>query len=410
MLFHNRENRIMRPMYFTLMYVVIAVKCFANDVSIPMSFEGINKVIVVKTDSTTESVNISPHIERYENIYNINRYEKYSISPDGKIIPLYLEQLQKRKGVLLIIDRDDASIKRNVLFSGFRFNPDNISWLSDNTILLSSDLSSGSHILFDVKTEKTKILLGEESFPKWDNNDNNYVSIYGKCSYFQGRNIPEFNGDYITTGGAVMSEVIRYNSYCVYPKSVRSFRNKDEYYQWRKYCHYGPNVEIPVDKTKLYDSGVYDDCLHYYSRPVFISKSTWAGVYEIIFENGNTSDMIEMNAMMIDAHEVDSDPPSESKILIKKKKIQLQLTHLTDAQWGDLIMNLEARWNDKEKRLELWKRIGWKTDFNPPQELGYIDVNIDDMLFGSYIKVLPDSGITWSFGLSTIIHGENNTK
>jgi hypothetical protein len=300
-------------------------------------------IIIEKGGKPLHRIDIKEKINKGERSASLAWPELRPISPDGKTIPLFIEG-NSTTGALLLIDTETGKSQRHDLFNDiYMFYPEKIRWLTTYSLVVSAPLSYGSHIFHNIITGKT-VALFEEAFPSWDTQSENYVSIFGKSRWFGGRQGPVASEDKVTTGGRCISEVVRYNSYCVYPVPVKSFQTYKEYDAWLRMVAADKPGEIPASPLRLRETGVYLPSRHEFSRPDFVGQTPWAGFFEMAFPLGNASDMSEFNAVLLDAHAVKSDPPSPQDISVRKASIP-PFKSLTGSQYMDFVINLEARWN-----------------------------------------------------------------
>jgi hypothetical protein len=258
---------------------------------------------------------------------------------------------------------------------------DQIEWVTPTKIGIPRRLPNDGYIIYDIVTESSKLLSGE-AFVVWDSKGENRASIYGKAYRFaRGISRP----DSIPAPPLVVSEALRYNGYWVYPEALEGFMTPEEYTRWSSDIsvrEYGKGkLQLPIIRTR----GVAIAENHVLSEMTFIAKTSWVGFFEQVFPLVEMDKVLESNAVILDAHRVNTNPPSLAAITIRKTPIPAMIPK-NKAEYMALVQNLFSKWNSETQCLELWKSDG---DVRV-KKLGHVPIDVSKLEMGTYTSVNSD--------------------
>jgi hypothetical protein len=364
-----------------LPFLSVVASAETTNESFSVVFEKERKWSVLRNGKEFITLDLVKYTTAGERLWGEERPELRPVSPDGQYIPLLIRAAGKDNFDILLLNLKDKTLKRQELYRNTYFHMDKLEWITPTKIGIPHRLPNDGYIIYDIVAESSELLPGE-AFVVWDAKGENRASIHGKAyRYARGISRP----DSIPAPPLVVSEALRYNGFWVYPESLEGFITVEEYLRWHSDIgvrEYGKGkLQPPIIRTL----GVAVARNHVLSELAFVAKTSWVGFFEQVFPLGETDKVLESNAVILDAHRVNTNPPFPEGIAIRKTPIPSMIPK-EKAEYMSLVKNLFAKWNSETQCLELWKSDGNVR----VKKLGHVPIDVSKMEMGPYTSENSD--------------------
>jgi hypothetical protein len=331
------------------------------------------------------------------------------IGPDGKTIVVLTEkQVERDKtDVGLIVGNisnkstTNSNILHNIsLRNALRVN--NVKWLSTDKVQILGD--NDTLYTYNIDTGTTETIWGDYHCD-WDTNGINRISIFNKTEWM-GPLYEKFNDAHLFVNKELRaSEELRYNGYWVYPERIRGWDTFEEYKQWlgdlTRYEYSRPPMQAPI----IRDRGVALTENHIFARPCFVGDTAWVATFEQVFPLSNYTQVLSSQFVLLDAHEVNENPPLSSHVEVKTvTTAQNSYVPKEFSEFIDLLCTLKTKWNTETSKLELIKEesiAGVST--RSEQKIAEVPIDLSTMTFGTPVFLVTRDNLKWS----TYVTGEN---
>jgi hypothetical protein len=331
------------------------------------------------------------------------------LGPDGKTIVVltqkWIERGKTDIGLIIGDLEDKTTINKNNIFQGihlFRTRQYNsMSWLSNNKIFI--DGGSLKSYTYNIDTGTTETIWADQP-SDWDTNGTNRVSVFNKTEW-GGPLYEKFDEAHLFVNKELRaSEELLYNGYWVYHERIRGWDTFEEYKQWlgdlTRYEYSRPPMQAPI----IRDRGVALTENHVFSWPCFVGDTAWVATFEQIYPLANYTQVLSSQFVLLDAHEVNENPPLSSHVKVKVvTTAQNSYVPKDFSEFIDLLCTLKTKWNTETSKLELIKvesEAGVST--RSEQKIAEVPIDLSTMTFGTPVFLVTRDNLKWS----TYVTGE----
>lgn len=261
--------------------------------------------------------------------------------------------------------------------------------------------------LFDVANPSASRQLIDEYGLTWDAKRDNDASVYGKANYDMrgSKALALHGGDMALARPRDLSEAIKYDGRFVYPIETQGFPGEWEYPRSGSVIHMPPDKKHPgIDYQTACETVKADGAIlpqvHAFSKSAFIADTPWVGFLEQVFPPDKFEPVLETNFVFIDAHRANAVPPKPGEVRIVKIPVE-SLAPKSLLAYRDMLFELEAKWNDTSKTLEIWQNNAVKiyetsVTFTPGDdgqpELKTVGLPVFHLKGKEYVPILKDEG------------------
>jgi hypothetical protein len=305
-------------------------------------------------------------------------------------------------GVLIYdVDNEVSTNTQNIFPNVYVQSEDAVKWLTKTKLAIYG--GGDCMYLYNMDTGTTDTIWADSTYT-WSNDGNNRVSVFNK-SEWGGPLYEKFNDAHLFVNKELRaSEELRYNGYWVYPERIRGWDTYEEYRQWLGDMSRYEYSRAPMQDPIIRDRGVALTENHIFARPCFVGDTAWVATFEQVFPLSNYTQVLSSKFVLLDAHEVDENPPLSTNVQVKTVVTSQNSYVPRDfSEYFDLFYTLKTKWNAETSKLELIKNeseAGIKT--RSEQKIAEVPIDLSTMTFGTPVFLVTRDNLKWS----TYVTGE----